>query len=55
MLAYAMFVPPAVPALQAILLGIAAVGFIVGIAWIRRIVKANDEPERSSFRYRRRR
>jgi hypothetical protein len=32
---------------------VAATGVIVGFAWLRRIAKLGDDPDRSSFRYRR--
>jgi hypothetical protein len=38
-----------------IVLAIAATGLIVGFAWVRRIAKLGDDPDRSFFRYRRRR
>ena len=38
-----------------VLLGIALVGLIAGFTWVRRISKLGDDPDRSFFRYRRRR
>jgi hypothetical protein len=55
MLLGAMFLNPAVPYLQLILLMIAGIGVVVGFIWIRRITKFDEDSDRSFFRYRRRR
>jgi hypothetical protein len=54
-LAFAMFDNPGGPPIGSILLGIGIVGLVVGYAWIFRIMRRNDDRDRSSFRYRRRR
>ena len=51
----AMFLNPGGPTAQLILLVIGAIGVTVGFVWIRRIARSDEDSDRSSFRYRRRR
>jgi hypothetical protein len=53
--AEAMLLNPGGPTAQLILLVIAAIGLTVGFVWIRRIARSDEDSDRSSFRYRRRR